>query len=110
MHSAKDRLIAAAKLVGYGRSQEILQEMLVDTLCDAIRTVPIDVIGAVLDGRVTASELLKMTAKPRDPTIVEVEQIGEHHIARLPDGRTIRSKRRRDVARQVREAGLLIGP
>ena len=39
------------------------------------------------------------------PPSVTITQDGEHHVATLPNGRTLRGKRRRDVARRVREQG-----
>ncbi len=50
----------------------------------------------------------RLLTKPDCSTPIDIEIQGEHFVSKLPDGRFVRSKRKRDVVRRLRELGFFV--
>ena len=108
----KRQLLAAGSLVGLKRSIEILRDQLVEELIHVVRTTPLRDIASEVARTINRPKraLDSLTLTKSDGLIyVEIRGEGDHHVAKLPDGRTFRGKRRRDVVRRVRAEGLGVG-
>lgn len=140
---AAERLIAAATEIGLKKSVAILQEALVQSLCQVLLHAPLNKLPEELRKALGFTEpppILPQKAKPRKRDTRPAQERwhgqaslmgrrrtwspktklrgpggtayfsmdGLQHVLHLPDGRTWRASRRRDLGRRATRAGFTI--